>query len=1081
MCGAKVVGYTSLSYEKKNIRLYFRSEFGPSRLEYPVFRGYETGLPASDSFDALTLRNSHDSVFYLGARGQYLRNLFMDESQLEMGHMVPHGRHAHVYINGHYRGMYHVRERFNDAFMADYMGGEEDDYETINAGSVEDGSGVAWAAAKATAGDWDEVQHWVDVQNFLDYMILNYYAANAWDWYSNWNWMAAGPSAPDQGGYRFHSSDSDICIYYPWDQNILSLGGPDNLFFSFVASDDPDFWVLLQDRIQALLLDDDGPLTAENAVDRYSRISATIERMVVAESARWGGGWWERDDEWETERVNLLTVFFPYRTNELLRQFREAGWFRLEAPLFSRAVGPVSVGDTLTVTRPDGVVGDLWVTTNGEDPRLSGGDVNPAALGPDDGVVVEFPASTVVQARVLDRGTWSALRKGFFEVDAAPALVLNEWNAVDPGNRLKDGGVDMTLGVVDGNGGDWTEWLVLQDHLDVRGWRLTFADRRGTVGDLTFTDDPLLADLRAGTLFTVAEDLPEDGAYDPTREDWRFHLRASDDGTGRYVTAADFDVSHTAWQATVQDAQGHVRFGPVGEGVSPVDGISGSEVGVLTADPSGALRRTSDDYKGSGLSSFGSPNAWDDGTQDLEALRHPGGVDVVGDSGTAPWVTEDTDEPGPGDGHTPPVPAGGCGCDHGSRRVYGTLAVVLAVVLAGRRRRAAWLVGLAACRPAITPVDKGESDDSPVVDTAPEVDTAAPCWADADGDGHGDPATPRDCDRGGATDATDCDDADPLVHPGAFETCDDQDDDCDGLTDDADPDLVDGVPFYADVDGDGWGGDPVTSCHLGDGQTTTPGDCDDANPDVHPGVIEGCDGVDRNCDGVTPNGASGVAEGCPATSCAAARDAGFVSSGPTWITLPSGTVPLWCDQTVDGGGWVLGLVINSVADEAYTGFGSAEKDLDALAVSPEESSSGSLPAAGWLDLNTFDWTTMRVTAYAGGSLTWSSVEIPRSSLRIDFGQPGYLLFGGDTPYYWCGGPASYTDTGVGAVNNPPGATLDCKGHGSLGSGWDFSEADVPNAGLTLCGGDASNFLASTWGGGFIYYPSPGGAQALWVR
>jgi hypothetical protein len=70
---------------------------------------------------------------------------------------------------------------------------------------------------------------------------------------------------------------------------------------------------------------------------------------------------------------------------------------------------------------------------------------------------------------------------------------------------------------------------------------------------------------------------------------------------------------------------------------------------------------------------------------------------------------------------------------------------------------------------------------------------------------------------------------------------------------------------------------------------------------------------------------------------------------------------------------------------------------------------------------------------------------------------------------------------VGAVNNPAGATPDCKGHGSLGSGWDFAEAGGANTGLTLCGGDGSYWLAATWGGTWLWYGAAGGAQALWVR
>jgi hypothetical protein len=110
-------------------------------------------------------------------------------------------------------------------------------------------------------------------------------------------------------------------------------------------------------------------------------------------------------------------------------------------------------------------------------------------------------------------------------------------------------------------------------------------------------------------------------------------------------------------------------------------------------------------------------------------------------------------------------------------------------------------------------------------------------FADADGDGNPD-CTDPDADNDGDPDATDCDDADPTVYSGAPESCDAVDSDCDG-------DLVDG---FADFDGDG---DPdcTDTDDDGDGDPDTT-DCNDANVSIYTGAAETADdGVDQDCNG----------------------------------------------------------------------------------------------------------------------------------------------------------------------------------------------------------------------------------------
>ena len=117
-----------------------------------------------------------------------------------------------------------------------------------------------------------------------------------------------------------------------------------------------------------------------------------------------------------------------------------------------------------------------------------------------------------------------------------------------------------------------------------------------------------------------------------------------------------------------------------------------------------------------------------------------------------------------------------------------------------------------------------------------------------------------DPDRDGYC-ADDCAPDDPTVHPGALEACNEVDDDCDGEVDE-DAGLV----WYLDEDGDGWGGEALTQCDPPAQYADNGADCDDADPDVHPGAPEQEDGIDNDCDDVIDEGSSGGGEGVDITA-----------------------------------------------------------------------------------------------------------------------------------------------------------------------------------------------------------------------
>ena len=167
--------------------------------------------------------------------------------------------------------------------------------------------------------------------------------------------------------------------------------------------------------------------------------------------------------------------------------------------------------------------------------------------------------------------------------------------------------------------------------------------------------------------------------------------------------------------------------------------------------------------------------------------------------------------------------------------------------------------GDAAVSPGAVEVCNGTDDDCDgTVDEADAAD-ASTWYADTDADGYGDAASTSvacDAPAGSVPDATDCDDGDAAINPGALERCNGVDDDCDTEVDE--DSAIDADTWYGDGDGDGYGDAAVgtTACDAPSGYVADATDCDDARRLTHPGATEYCNTTDDDCDGVVDDGAA---------------------------------------------------------------------------------------------------------------------------------------------------------------------------------------------------------------------------------
>ena len=134
-------------------------------------------------------------------------------------------------------------------------------------------------------------------------------------------------------------------------------------------------------------------------------------------------------------------------------------------------------------------------------------------------------------------------------------------------------------------------------------------------------------------------------------------------------------------------------------------------------------------------------------------------------------------------------------------------------------------------------------------------------YQDGDADGNGSNVSQISCFQptGYVPTTGDCDDTNTAIYDNGPELCDTLDNDCDGLVDDNDADVVGQGSFYTDSDGDGVGtGSEILSCIQPANTSSIDGDCNDSDANIKPGVVEVCDTLDNDCDGDIDDADSGI-------------------------------------------------------------------------------------------------------------------------------------------------------------------------------------------------------------------------------
>ncbi len=336
--GLRIHGNISrLRVPKRSFRLYFRGDYGPTELVYPLFgpvpvTGQSRTTPdpiraalagQGQTYDRLVLRAGVDDGWLWPCEDKpgcyreyavFLRDQLVRELHAAMEQVAPRGRWVTLYLNGSYWGLYNLTERIDDAFLTTHFDASAW-YAHSKSGEITPGSAGRWyrfadwlaGADLRGAAQYEQAMQYFDIENFTGYYLLNIWARNT-DWPHN-NWVVARPREGPDTRWRFIVWDAESTFERDEDtfeRVVLDKGRLGRVLASLLQNEQYRTYFAAQVERQLA-----GTLDTASVRARLDALAAELRPEIAAEAARWLP---EHETavlvaQWETELQRISDTF----------------------------------------------------------------------------------------------------------------------------------------------------------------------------------------------------------------------------------------------------------------------------------------------------------------------------------------------------------------------------------------------------------------------------------------------------------------------------------------------------------------------------------------------------------------------------------------------------------------------------------------------------------------------------------------------------------------------------------------------------------------------------------------------------
>ena len=177
--GLRLHGNDSRNGEKKNFQLRFRSEYGASKLEYPLFPDRDI-----QEYDSLLLKGGSEDYPYSMMRDELLTGIASTNTYLYTQAMKP----VVLYLGGEYWGVYYIRERFSDEYVASHLNVSAESVDILKyyEAEVQSGDNADYLALRkyvnthnmSTQENYEYLASQISVESLVDWYICRAYVAD---------------------------------------------------------------------------------------------------------------------------------------------------------------------------------------------------------------------------------------------------------------------------------------------------------------------------------------------------------------------------------------------------------------------------------------------------------------------------------------------------------------------------------------------------------------------------------------------------------------------------------------------------------------------------------------------------------------------------------------------------------------------------------------------------------------------------------------------------------------------------------------------------------------------------------------